>query len=98
MSDANNTKKFDVYGFPVDVSQRSQPNPMTQGLKIFAWTMLAFFILIYMFTGGIAGYLSYYDFKDTQNAFLRWTKIFLAVILNWLYLGIRSVRQWTGKG
>jgi hypothetical protein len=86
-------KKYDSYGFIINNSNTGQGSSnMQKYLKVFFWIMLIIFILVNIFTSGLAGYLSFYEFQN-DTKYIRIMKVFLAICMNWFYLGWKGLQK-----
>jgi hypothetical protein len=86
-------KKYDTYGFKINNETTSQGNSdFKKYLKIFIWIMVIILILVNIFTSGLAGYLSFYEFQS-DTTFIRIMKTFLAICLSWFYLGWKGLQK-----
>lgn len=86
-------KKYDSFGFPINkTNDSSGGSDVKKYLKVFAWVMLVLFILTNILTGSLAGYLSFYEFKD-DSMVVRLMKTGLAILLSWFYLGWKAIQK-----
>jgi len=88
-------KKYDSYGFKLNNNNGNAPSGSSdfkKYLKIFFWIMVVIVILLNIFTSGLAGYLSFYEFKN-DTTLIRIIKTSAAICLSWFYLGWKGLQK-----
>lgn len=88
MATEQDKPQYDSFGFPVPEKKTTSQD----GLKVFLWSLLAFFVISYTFTGLLAGYVAY-SANMADPIYLLCLKVMGAFLFNWFYLGYKGVQK-----
>ena len=80
--------QYDSYGFPIPENKSGS----NDWVKVLLWSLLAFFILFYIMTGLLAGYIAY-TANLGEPTYKLALKVFGAFLFNWFYLGYKGVQK-----
>ena len=88
MATEQDKPQYDSFGFTIPAKQETSRD----GLKVFLWSLLAFFVLAYIMTGLLAGYVAYSSNLGNPTYMICF-KVFGAFLFNWFYLGYKLIQK-----